>query len=66
MEAAPAAAGEPAAWAAEPSAEPEPGVEELEAGGALDRVLRESVCQQQGWVRVYVIAGWTPGMKEFG
>lgn len=53
MEAAAGAAAEPAAWAAEPFAEPEPGSEELEAGGALDRVLRESVCQQQGWVRVY-------------
>lgn len=50
-----AAAGEPAAWAAEAFAEPELGSEELEAaaGGALDRVLLESVCQQQGWVRVY-------------
>ncbi|CAN8217875.1 unnamed protein product [Coccothraustes coccothraustes] len=53
MEAAGGAAAEPAAWAAEPFAEPEPGSEELEAGSALDRVLRESVCQQQGWVRVY-------------
>ncbi|KAJ7398903.1 hypothetical protein BTVI_120681 [Pitangus sulphuratus] len=55
MEAPPGAAGEPAGWAAEPFAEPEPGAEELEAGGALDRVLRESVCQQQGWVRVYAL-----------
>lgn len=23
------------------------------AGGMLDRILLESVCQQQGWVRVY-------------
>lgn len=53
MEAAAGAAAEPAAWAAEPFAEPEPGSDELEASGALDRVLRESVCQQQGWVRVY-------------
>lgn len=53
MEAAPAA-GEPAAWAAEALAEPELGSDELEAaGGALDRVLLDSVCQQQGWVRVY-------------
>ncbi|XP_050162477.1 ras GTPase-activating protein nGAP isoform X6 [Myiozetetes cayanensis] len=57
MEAPPGAAGEPAGWAAEPFAEPEPGAEELEAGGALDRVLRESVCQQQGWVRVYDVKG---------
>ncbi|XP_066048255.1 ras GTPase-activating protein nGAP isoform X2 [Chamaea fasciata] len=55
MEAAAGAAAEPAAWAAEPFAEP--GSEELEAGGALDRVLRESVCQQQGWVRVYDVKG---------
>ncbi|KAF4799855.1 hypothetical protein TURU_051206 [Turdus rufiventris] len=53
MEAAAGAAAEPAAWTAEPFAEPEPGSDELEASGALDRVLRESVCQQQGWVRVY-------------
>ena len=53
MEAAPAAS-EPAAWAAEALAEPELGSDELEAaGGALDRVLLDSVCQQQGWVRVY-------------
>uniref|UniRef100_A0A8C3RJ24 RAS protein activator like 2 n=1 Tax=Cyanoderma ruficeps TaxID=181631 RepID=A0A8C3RJ24_9PASS len=57
MEAAAGTAAEPAAWAAEPFAEPEPGSEELEAGGALDRVLRESVCQQQGWVRVYDVKG---------
>ncbi|XP_041334815.1 ras GTPase-activating protein nGAP isoform X8 [Pyrgilauda ruficollis] len=57
MEAAAGAAAEPAAWAAEPFAEPEPGSEELEAGSALDRVLRESVCQQQGWVRVYDVKG---------
>uniref|UniRef100_A0A8C3XYF7 Uncharacterized protein n=1 Tax=Catharus ustulatus TaxID=91951 RepID=A0A8C3XYF7_CATUS len=57
MEAAAGAAAEPAAWTAEPFAEPEPGSEELEAGGALDRVLRESVCQQQGWVRVYDVKG---------
>lgn len=56
MEAPPAAAGEPAAWAAEAAfADPELGSDELEAaaGGSLDRVLLESVCQQQGWVRVY-------------
>ncbi|OXB54766.1 hypothetical protein ASZ78_001491 [Callipepla squamata] len=48
------AAGEPAAWAAEALADPELGSDELEAaGGALDRVLLDSVCQQQGWVRVY-------------
>ncbi|XP_053806686.1 ras GTPase-activating protein nGAP isoform X1 [Vidua chalybeata] len=57
MEAAAGASAEPAAWAAEPFAEPEPGSEELEAGSALDRVLRESVCQQQGWVRVYDVKG---------
>ncbi|RMC08218.1 hypothetical protein DUI87_14459 [Hirundo rustica rustica] len=62
MEAAAGAAAEPAAWAAEPLAEPEPGSEELEAGGALDRVLRESVCQQQGWVRVYV--GVKAGLED--
>ncbi|XP_031451426.1 ras GTPase-activating protein nGAP isoform X4 [Phasianus colchicus] len=57
MEAAPAA-GEPAAWAAEALAEPELGSDELEAaGGALDRVLLDSVCQQQGWVRVYDVKG---------
>ncbi|XP_042659302.1 ras GTPase-activating protein nGAP isoform X2 [Tyto alba] len=56
--AAAAAAGEPAAWAAEAFAEPELGSEELEAaGGALDRVLLESVCQQQGWLRVYDVKG---------
>ncbi|KAL6087793.1 hypothetical protein STEG23_005160 [Scotinomys teguina] len=25
------------------------------AGGMLDRILLESVCQQQSWVRVYVV-----------
>ncbi|XP_075038316.1 ras GTPase-activating protein nGAP isoform X5 [Mixophyes fleayi] len=27
------------------------------AGGMLDRILMESVCQQQGWVRVYDVKG---------
>ncbi|XP_059529933.1 ras GTPase-activating protein nGAP isoform X5 [Myotis daubentonii] len=27
------------------------------AGGMLDRILLESVCQQQGWVRVYDVKG---------
>ncbi|XP_068547332.1 ras GTPase-activating protein nGAP isoform X4 [Anas acuta] len=56
---APPAAGEPPAWAAEALAEPELGSDELEAaaGGALDRVLLESVCQQQGWLRVYDVKG---------
>lgn len=56
---APPAAGEPPAWAAEALAEPELGSDELEAaaGGALDRVLLESVCQQQGWLRVYGTGG---------
>lgn len=47
-------------------AEPELGSEELEAaaGGALDRVLLESVCQQQGWVRVYGEGGAGPGPAQ--
>ncbi|XP_030311198.1 ras GTPase-activating protein nGAP isoform X1 [Calypte anna] len=59
MEVPPAAAGESAAWAAEAFGEAELGLEELEAaaGGSLDRVLLESVCQQQGWVRVYDVKG---------
>ncbi|KAM8805707.1 ras GTPase-activating protein nGAP isoform 2-T2 [Eudromia elegans] len=58
MEAPAAAAGEAAAWAAEALAEPELGAEELEAaGGALDRVLLEAFCEQQGWLRVYDVKG---------
>ncbi|XP_071607257.1 ras GTPase-activating protein nGAP isoform X1 [Heliangelus exortis] len=59
MEVPPAAAGESTAWAAEAFGETELGLEELEAaaGGSLDRVLLDSVCQQQGWVRVYDVKG---------
>ncbi|XP_069087652.1 ras GTPase-activating protein nGAP isoform X3 [Pleurodeles waltl] len=32
-------------------------LEELEGSGALERILRECVCQQQGWVRVCDVKG---------
>lgn len=53
MEPPPGAPGEPAPWGQEPFAGQEP--EELDgaAAGVMDRILLESVCQQQGWARVY-------------
>ncbi|KAH1166461.1 hypothetical protein KIL84_015633 [Mauremys mutica] len=61
MEPPPGAPGEPAPWGQEPFAGQEP--EELDgaAAGVMDRILLESVCQQQGWARVYA---WVKKLKN--